>query len=97
MRIFPTDPLCTPLEWGRSATPLSEYADIPTYNIVPYTSPRQWFLKYFFAECCTNTQNDNVGVLIVGAGPVGLFTALKLCRAGLPVTVIEKVYPFISF
>jgi len=27
----------------------------------------------------------------VGAGPVGLFTALKLCRANLPVTVIEKV------
>lgn len=27
----------------------------------------------------------------MGAGPVGLFTALKLCRANLPVTVIEKV------
>jgi ribulose 1,5-bisphosphate synthetase/thiazole synthase len=40
----------------------------------------------------TELQNDdNVGVLIVGAGPVGLFTALKLCRENLPVTVIEKV------
>jgi len=37
-------------------------------------------------------QDENVGVLVVGAGPVGLFTALKLCRANLPVTVIEKVH-----
>ena len=35
-------------------------------------------------------------MLIVGAGPVGLFTALKLCRANLPVTVIEKVYNFMT-
>lgn len=30
-------------------------------------------------------------MLVVGAGPVGLFTALKLSRANLPVTVVEKV------
>jgi hypothetical protein len=97
MRIFATDPLCTPLEWGRSATPLvgvCRHSDLQ-HRSVHFS--RQWFLTYFFAECCPNAQSDNVGVLIVGAGPVGLFTALKLCRAGLPVTVIEKVYPFISF
>ncbi|MGH9642867.1 MAG: FAD-dependent oxidoreductase, partial [Terriglobales bacterium] len=29
------------------------------------------------------------GVLVVGAGPVGLVTALQLARAGIPVTVVE--------
>ena len=29
------------------------------------------------------------GVLVVGAGPVGLVTALQLARAGIPVRVVE--------
>jgi 2-polyprenyl-6-methoxyphenol hydroxylase-like FAD-dependent oxidoreductase len=31
-------------------------------------------------------------VVVVGAGPVGMMSAVKLSRAGIPVTVIEKVY-----
>jgi 2-polyprenyl-6-methoxyphenol hydroxylase-like FAD-dependent oxidoreductase len=30
-------------------------------------------------------------VVVVGAGPVGMLSALKLSKAGIPVTVIEKV------
>lgn len=33
---------------------------------------------------------SDTGVLVVGAGPVGLLTALGLARAGIPVTVIES-------
>ena len=29
------------------------------------------------------------GAIVVGAGPVGLVTALKLARAGIPVEVVD--------
>jgi 2-polyprenyl-6-methoxyphenol hydroxylase-like FAD-dependent oxidoreductase len=32
---------------------------------------------------------EHVGVLVVGAGPVGLVTALQLARAGVPIRVVE--------
>lgn len=33
---------------------------------------------------------DHATVLIVGAGPVGLFTALKLAQKGIDVVVIDS-------
>ena len=30
------------------------------------------------------------GVVVAGAGPVGLITALKIARAGIPVTVLDS-------
>jgi NADPH-dependent 2,4-dienoyl-CoA reductase/sulfur reductase-like enzyme len=38
----------------------------------------------------SNTQKH---VVVVGAGPVGMMSALKLSQAGIPVTIIEKVKP----
>ena len=35
--------------------------------------------------------SDPAPVVIVGAGPVGLFTALQLVEAGQPVVVLEKL------
>lgn len=37
----------------------------------------------------------NPTVLIVGAGPVGMMCASKLSRAGIRVTVIEKVCRYV--
>lgn len=37
-----------------------------------------------------NGEGSDTGVLIVGAGPVGLVAALSLAKAGIPVTVVES-------
>jgi 2-polyprenyl-6-methoxyphenol hydroxylase-like FAD-dependent oxidoreductase len=34
---------------------------------------------------------DFDGVIVAGAGPVGLFTALRLAQAGIPVIVVEAL------
>lgn len=34
-------------------------------------------------------QIDHASVIIIGAGPVGLFLALKLAKAGIKVIVLE--------
>jgi 2-polyprenyl-6-methoxyphenol hydroxylase-like FAD-dependent oxidoreductase len=38
----------------------------------------------------TETLNKRARVLVVGAGPVGLFLALKIAQAGIETVVIES-------
>ena len=43
------------------------------------------------------SQENNIDVLIIGAGPAGLFCANGLARAGISVRIVDKKYVYDSF